>query len=314
MSRRVRGRDDPLRFHSLQLLASRRFDLYTALAPHLVDLDEAIDEKNVRKIIETFAGVYRRMRESLAFLSRPLYRSLRAMEEAIEGGSDSPGGVDLDRLRLALLRLHVEMARALREPAFESIEEILDLDAGSRARLAEVAPAGVAERPARGMGEALDRSGRGWKMISDRKYRGAVKEFRKALALVPGEPTFRTDLGQALLLAGDAVGAVAELSAARDRFGDAPGEAGSRRRTVRLLGQARRALSEEQFRKRRIEDAISGMKAAIGDLESSQEGEPDEDERASLLAEIEATRQRLSLWEAIWQKVSALPGDEAEPP
>ena len=306
MFRRSREKTDPLTVHTLQLLAARRFELYASIAPLLADLEEAIDEKNVRKIIEVFASIHRRMRESLAYLNRRIYRSLRVMQRAMETGDDSTGGLDLAGLRIASIDLHVEMSRALRQPEFEPVERILDVDAGMRAYLGRAISSGPASTLDHRMGVALKFSEKGWTLISRHKYSAAAKQFRKALSQIPGEPTIRTDLGYSLLLAGDTTGAVAELTLAHKTLAEGPGYPGSRQRAARFLGRARRAVAEEKFRKRQVEEAIAILRDAIKDLEESLRGEVEEEEKATVHTEVEASRQRLAQWEEIWAKVSSL--------
>lgn len=303
MSKRSRKLEESLNLHALQLLTARRFDLYASIAPLLADVEEAVDEKNVRRIIETFARVHRRMRESLAYLNRPIFRALRGMEEAMEGGDDATGGLDLERFRIALLKLHGEMGKALRTPEFESVEDILEVGAGVRARLLHEIGPGKSTDINRRMEEALERSGRAWKLMGDRKYAAAAKQFRKALSLIPGEPKLHTDLGHALLLSGDSTGAVAELTMAVDRYATSPDEPASRRRATRILGRARRTLSEEWFKNRQIQEAIGGMKTALEELRGSLNGENDETEKETVQSEMEAAQERLSQWEEIWAKI-----------
>lgn len=308
MAKRSRKLEETLLRHSLQLLTTRRFDLYSSLAPLFADLEEAVDERNVRGIIEKSATVHRRMRESLAYLNRAIWSAMSRVEEAIEGGDDVSGGLDLEGLRIALLRLHVEMARSLRDPSFEPIEDILGVDAGLRVLLHKGGEKGRRTDRDRRMEEALEFSRRGWKLLSEGKHGGAAKQFRKALDLLPGDPKFRADLGQALVLSGDATGAVAELTLAVGRYEESPGEAGDQRRAIRALGRARRTLSEEKFQRRQIEEAIEALKSAVGELEGSLKGEPDLAEKETTRSEIEAARLRLRQLEEIWAKVSGLPG------
>lgn len=206
--------------HVGRYLVERRGDVYGQVAKLVMGLEEAVDDDDALRARYLLADLRRTLRGALAFLSDEVYAELERLEalgdalpeDEREGPIPSALRPELsDRLQL----LHVKMARVLRLPQMQDMEQIVGLPARLKQRLAEER----AELEARGRQRELEEQC--WKheaeareLIGRREHAKAVKCLRRAVRLDPTRAVFRNDLGVVLSLLGRNEEAVEEYRAA----------------------------------------------------------------------------------------------------
>lgn len=191
-----------------RVVVEKRFELYARAGAQLLELDELTagpgGDDDLRRARLLLADLARLLRGNLALLTPDVTRELTRAEELAGRLEGDPA-----ELRERLQVLHVHLARMLRSPQLEELEEVLglaprlrqrlelerrDLDALARSRALE-------EQCLRHEAEARD-------LVASQQYSRAARCLRRGLSLDPERAVFHNDLGVVLSLMGQTPEAV----------------------------------------------------------------------------------------------------------
>lgn len=201
-----------------RFLVEKRFELYARAGAQLLELEDALAEGDVRRTRLLLADLRRLLRAGTALLTGEVYRELVGLEELAEGLEVEPrtaasprhsetaasGTTRLlaelaDRLQL----LHVHLARMLRRPHLEELEDVVGLPSRLRHRLeserrdhdALARGRALEEQCLRHEAEARDQ-------VANQQYSRAARSLRRGLQLDPERAVLHNDLGVVLSLLG----------------------------------------------------------------------------------------------------------------
>lgn len=211
--------------HVGQLLVEKRCEIYSRVAALVMDLEEAMDHDDGLRARYLLQDVRRTLRSALAFLTAEVYQELGRLEAlcellpAREGPIPAQAQVDLaDRLQL----LHVKLARSLKLPHLQDMEQIIALPARLKHKLVEEERSAEAEQRRREVEEqcwAHENDARD--LIRKKSYSKAIKSLKKAIRLDATRAVFHNDLGVVFSLLGrndDAVVAYRTAVSLNERF------------------------------------------------------------------------------------------------
>ncbi len=185
--------------HVSRLLVEKRCDVYSQVAALVMEVEEALDEDDGLRTRYLLRDIRRCLRRALAFLTDEVYEELSRLETiasclpAGEGPIPPEHQGELqDRLQL----LHVKLARSLKLPYLQDLEQIMSLPTRLKLRLREE------EREREGRRRQLEIEERCWDhesearaLLKQKHYPKAIKSLRKAVRLDPTRAVFHNDLG-----------------------------------------------------------------------------------------------------------------------
>lgn len=198
-----------------RILIEKRCELYSQIAALLMDLDEAVEEDDGVRARYLLQDVRRTLRTALAFLTDEVYGELERLEAVMdllptrEGAGLPAEAADelLDRTQL----LHVKLARSLKLPTLQDLEQIVGIGPRLKRRLDEESRGLEARAKRRQLEEECHRhEAAAREEIGKKAYGRAVKSLRRALELDPERPVLHNDLGVVLSLMGRTEEAVGE--------------------------------------------------------------------------------------------------------
>lgn len=189
-----------------RLLVHKRCEIYSRVAALIMDFEEALDADDGLRSRFLLQDLRRALRSGLAFLTDEVYQELERLEElggclpADEGPIPSQRAQELsDRLQL----LHVKLARSLRLPYLQDLEQIVGLPRRLRRRLAEERREQAERAKERALEEQCwDLEAEARQCIANKDYGRALKCLRKAARLDPTRAVFQNDIGVVLSLQG----------------------------------------------------------------------------------------------------------------
>ncbi len=181
---------------TLHVLAERRCKLYERVAEQVLVAEDALsggDGATARRALEE---IRRSIRTGLAYVTDEVYEELEHLEATyLTGPTVVEGGAAAD-LRDHLTLLHVKLARSLRAPFLQELEDIVALGPRLKRKLAASRDA-FRERLARRELEekAWELEAEARDALAAGKHRRAIKQLKRAIKLDPGKPVFHNDLG-----------------------------------------------------------------------------------------------------------------------
>lgn len=202
-----------------RLLIEKRCELYTQVAALLMDLDEALEEDDGVRVRYLLQDARRTLRTALAFLTDKVYGELERLEGLMDllptrEGAGVPAEVAAELQDRAQL-LHVTLARSLKLPALQDLEQIIGLPQRLKQRLEEEHRGLEVRHRRRQLEEECWRfEAAAREEIGRKHYARAVKSLRQAIKLDPERPVFHNDLGVVLSLLGKTDEAIVEYRAA----------------------------------------------------------------------------------------------------
>lgn len=210
MSERNPFRGDPVSL----LLVEKRCEVYGRFAATVMDLDEAIEQDDGLRTRHLLQELRRTLRGALAFLTSDVYHELEELETTLglipprEGPLPKEVGTSLSE---RLMLLHVRLARSLKLPHLQDMEEIVGLPARLKNRLeADGRRLEVREQRRRLDEQCWRHEAEARAAIRAGEYVKAAKALRRAIRLDASRAVFHNDLGVVLSLQGNAEEAVAE--------------------------------------------------------------------------------------------------------
>lgn len=202
-----------------RILIEKRCEVYSQVAALLMDLDEAVVEDDGLRARYLLQDVRRTLRTALAFLTDEVYSELEQVEALMDllptrEGSGIPAEAAselVDRVQL----LHVKLARSLKLPTLQDLEQIVGLDRRLKQRLTEDHRGLEARVKRRKLeDECWQHEAAAREEIGKKNYARAIKSLRQAIALDPERPVLRNDLGVVFSLLGKNEEAIVEYVAA----------------------------------------------------------------------------------------------------
>ena len=202
-----------------RILIEKRCEVYSQVAALLMDLDEAVEEDDGVRARYLLQDVRRTLRTALAFLTDEVYSELERVEALMqllptrEGvGIPAEAAAELgDRVQL----LHVKLARSLKLPTLQDLEQIVGIDRRLKQRLTDDHRGLEARVKRRKLeDECFQHEAAAREEIGKKNYARAIKSLKQAIALDPDRPVFRNDLGVVLSLVGKHEEAIVEYRAA----------------------------------------------------------------------------------------------------
>lgn len=196
------GGSDPVS----RLVLEKRCELYSRVAHLVMDLEEALEQDDALRTRYQLLDLRRALRGALAFLTDEVYAELERLEALLDllparEGSLPPGTAPELSDRLALL--HVKVARSLRQPYLQELEEVVGLPARLKRRLEEEAlEREELARRRRTEEQCWRHEAEARALIADEQYDKAVKALRRAIRLDGERAVFHNDLGVVLSLLG----------------------------------------------------------------------------------------------------------------
>ncbi len=201
-----------------RLLVEKRCEVYSRVANLVMDLEEALEHQDSQRVRYLLGDLRRTLRGALAFLTDEVYGELEGLEALLDllpaREGPLPAGLPeelADRLSL----LHVKVARSLKLPHLQDLEEIVGLPVRLKHRLEEEAHQREATTRRRRVEEQCWRhEAEARELIGRKQYGKAVKALRRAIRLDGDRAVFHNDLGVVLSLMGRTQEAVEEYRAA----------------------------------------------------------------------------------------------------
>jgi tetratricopeptide (TPR) repeat protein len=177
----------------------KRCDVYSQVAALVMEVEEALDEDDGLRTRYLLQDVRRCLRRALAFLTDEVYQELARLEAiasclpAGEGPIPPEHRGELqDRLQL----LHVKLARSLKLPYLQDLEQIMGLPARLKLRLREEERERETRLRQREIEERCwDHESEARALLKQKHYPKAIKSLRKAVRLDPSRAVFHNDLG-----------------------------------------------------------------------------------------------------------------------
>jgi tetratricopeptide (TPR) repeat protein len=193
-----------------RVLVEKRFELYARTGAQLLELEEALGG-DLRRVRLLLGDLRRTLRTGLALLTGEVHRELVGIEElaeALEGEPRDPARclAELgDRLQL----LHVHLARMLRRPHLEELEDVVGMPSRLRHRL----EAERRDQDALARGRALEEQclrheAEARDLVAGQQYARAARALRRGVQLDPERAVLHNDLGVVLSMMGQASEAV----------------------------------------------------------------------------------------------------------
>jgi tetratricopeptide (TPR) repeat protein len=280
-----------------RLVMERRFALYSDAAPIIIEIEEGLRAGDIR-ILERVGELDRILRSSLAFLtpavSDALGRLRDSTKDALVGGRFDEDEViqNISDLHLAMGQLlhdnilH-EMTKILRLPTAQPATSGLDLVEAPPAEpvpgefkppsAVPVTPPAKREKPpsARTKTTLIEAPPpneiKAWKhqkkaqeFYEQENYKKAVKQYYRAIKLLPGQPSFHNDLGLALRKVGRTSDAIAEYRLAIDLANRYPDKRGEEWFNAYFnLGNALRAMADEELAQKNVDVALDAHRDSI---------------------------------------------------
>lgn len=198
-----------------RLLIEKRCEVYTQVAALLMDLEEAVQDDDGVRARYLLQDVRRTLRTALAFLTDEVYGELERLEALMEllptrEGAGIPAQA-ADELQDRIQLLHVKLARSLKLPTLQDLEQIIGLPQRLKQRLEEEQRGLEARARRRQLEEECWRyEAAAREEIGRKHYARAIKSLRQAIKLDPERPVFHNDLGVVLSLLGKTDEAIAE--------------------------------------------------------------------------------------------------------
>lgn len=202
-----------------RLLIEKRCEVYTQVAALLMDMQEAHDEDDGLRARYLVLDVRRALRTALAFLTDEVYQELEKLEALLEllptregAGIPAPAAAELgDRVQL----LHVKLARSLKLPRLQDLDEIVGLEPRLVRRLEDESKGLEAKQRRRELeAQCLRHEAEARDEIGKKAYARAAKALRAAIGVDPDRAVLHNDLGVVLSLMGKTDEAVQEYEQA----------------------------------------------------------------------------------------------------
>lgn len=202
-----------------RILIEKRCEVYSQVAALLMDLDEAVEEDDGVRARYLLQDVRRTLRTALAFLTDEVYSELERVEALMQllptrEGSGIPAEA-ADELADRVQLLHVKLARSLKLPTLQDLEQIVGIERRLKQRLTEDHRGLEARVKRRKLeDECWTHEAAAREEIGKKNYARAIKSLKQAIGLDPERPVFRNDLGVVLSLVGKHDEAIVEYRAA----------------------------------------------------------------------------------------------------
>ena len=202
-----------------RILIEKRCEVYSQVAALLMDLDEAVEEDDGVRARYLLQDMRRTLRTALAFLTDEVYSELERVEALMQllptregAGIPAEAADELgDRVQL----LHVKLARSLKLPTLQDLEQIVGIERRLKQRLTEDHRGLEARVKRRKLeDECWTHEAAAREEIGKKNYARAIKSLKLAIGLDPERPVFRNDLGVVLSLVGKHEEAIVEYRAA----------------------------------------------------------------------------------------------------
>ncbi|MCA8921845.1 MAG: tetratricopeptide repeat protein [Planctomycetes bacterium] len=284
-----------------RVLIEKRCEVYSQVAGLHMDLEEALADDDGERVGYLLRDLRRALRSALALLNDETYRQLVRVESLARrlpgGGEPLPGDL-AEELTDQLQLLHVKLARAIKQPGLQDMEQIVGLPGRLRQRMA----ADHRELDAEAKRHELEAQcwqleAEARELVSSKNYSRAAKSIRRALRLDPERAVFHNDLGVVLSLMGRNEEALEFYRRAVEL-----NETLTSRRTDEWttsyynLGTALRRASLEALKARQTELATERMaeaQRAFGEYTRLNLAGPKVDEARKILEQIRVQLERL---------------------